>query len=136
MVLFLIFIPTEHNFYRPQRSWGKVIFSQASVILSRGGVCSRGCLVRGWGGAGPGGWSGPGGRLFWGCQGGAWSGGIWSGGVWSGGAWWRPPQDGCCCGRYASYWNAFLWKMLTHRGYFSCLNGSVTKENSFVLYGN
>ena len=28
-----------------------------------------------------------------------------------GGAWWRhlpPPGDGYCCGRYASYWNAFL----------------------------
>ena len=28
--------------YRPQRSWGKVIFSQASVILLMGCVCSRG----------------------------------------------------------------------------------------------
>ena len=26
-------------FYRPHRSWGKVIFSQASVILSTGGAC-------------------------------------------------------------------------------------------------
>ena len=26
------------HYYRPQRSWGKVIFSQASVILSIGGV--------------------------------------------------------------------------------------------------
>ena len=25
-----------------------------------------------------------------------------------GGAWWRPPPDGYCCGRYASYWNGFL----------------------------
>ena len=25
------------NYYRPKRSWGKVIFSQASVILSTGG---------------------------------------------------------------------------------------------------
>ena len=24
------------------------------------------------------------------------------------GGWWRPPRDGYCCGRYASYWNAFL----------------------------
>ena len=31
-----------HDNYRPQRSWGKVIFSQASVILSTGGM--RGCL--------------------------------------------------------------------------------------------
>ena len=53
----------DSYFYRPQRSWGKVIFSQASVILSTGGgagpervpapggclvpggACSRGCLV-------------------------------------------------------------------------------------------
>ena len=32
------------------------------------------------------------------------------GGVCSrGGAWWRFPPDGYCCGRYASYWNAFLY---------------------------
>ena len=66
--------------YRPQRSWGKVIFPQASVILltggvvcSRGGcllpgfVCSRGCLLQGV--SAPGGiWSGgcllPGGCLL------------------------------------------------------------------------
>ena len=29
--------------YRPQRSWGKVIFSQASVILFTGGVCLSAC---------------------------------------------------------------------------------------------
>ena len=28
----------RRNFYRPQRSWGKVMFLQASVILSTGGV--------------------------------------------------------------------------------------------------
>ena len=28
------------HFYRPQRSWGKVIFSQASVILLTGGSAS------------------------------------------------------------------------------------------------
>ena len=28
-----------------------------------------------------------------------------------GGAWWRDPlpPDGYCCGRYPSYWNAFLY---------------------------
>ena len=26
------------------------------------------------------------------------------------GAWWRPPSDGYCCGRYASYRNAFLFE--------------------------
>ena len=29
------------DYYHPQRSWGKVIFSQASVILLIGGVCGR-----------------------------------------------------------------------------------------------
>ena len=36
------------NYYRPQRSWGKVIFSQVSVILSTGGGgLLRGCLLQG-----------------------------------------------------------------------------------------
>ena len=36
------------HIYRPLRSWGKVIFSQASVILSRGGLPGPGgCLVCG-----------------------------------------------------------------------------------------
>ena len=62
---------------------------------SGGGCLVRGCLVRGclirgeWSGLGP----GPGGL-------------VWEDLV-SGGAWWRPP-DGHCCGRYVSYWNAFL----------------------------
>ena len=30
-----------------------------------------------------------------------------------GGAWWRlPPPDAYCCGRYASYWNAFLFLII------------------------
>ena len=40
-------------YYRPQRSWGKVIFSQASVILSTGSGLRGVCLVPGvwsWGG--------------------------------------------------------------------------------------
>ena len=44
-----------------------------------GGVCSRGC-VPGLGGSAA-----------------------------RGGAWLNPPPDDHCCGRYASYWNAFLW---------------------------
>ena len=70
------------HFYRPQRSWGKVMFSQASVILSTGGVCSRGrgCLV---------------------------SGGRWS--------LVETPRDGYCCGRYTSYWNAFLFSFFIGR---------------------
>ena len=54
--------------YRPQRSWGKVMFLQASVILSRGVAC----MARGWH---------------------VWRGGrAWPGGHawWRGGcAWWR-----------------------------------------------
>ena len=33
--------------------------------------------------------------------------------VWSrGDAWWRTPRYGHCCGRYASYWNAFLFSLV------------------------
>ena len=35
----------QGNIYHPQRSWGKVIFSQASVILFTGGVCLSACWV-------------------------------------------------------------------------------------------
>ena len=28
-----------------------------------------------------------------------------------------PPRDGCCCGRYASYWNAFLFDLCRHSVY-------------------
>ena len=31
------------HYYRPQRSWGKVMFLQASVILLTGGVCLSAC---------------------------------------------------------------------------------------------
>ena len=34
-------------YYRPQRSWGKVIFSQASVILSTGGGGIPACIAGG-----------------------------------------------------------------------------------------
>ena len=37
-----IFEVTRVVYYRPQRSWGKVIFSQASVILLTGGCFLRG----------------------------------------------------------------------------------------------
>ena len=35
--------PKRYIYYRPQRSWGKVIFSQACVILFTGGVCLSAC---------------------------------------------------------------------------------------------
>ena len=77
---------------------------------SWGGSWSRGCLVGGvhgpWGA-----WSG--GARFWGVpglrgvcsQGGAWSRGC----LLLGGGLVETPPDGYCCGRYASYWNAFLF---------------------------
>ena len=54
----------DKYFYRLQRSWGKVMFLQASVILLTGGEC----LLPGWA------WSG-------GCL--LWGGGVCSRGVWS-----------------------------------------------------
>ena len=88
-VLLIILIP----FLPPANEvWGKVIFSQACVKNSvhRGVPGPEGCLVTG------------------GCL--AWAGGPGpSGGLILGGCLWRPPRDGYCCGRYASYWNAFLF---------------------------
>ena len=91
--------------YRPQRSWGKVMFLHVCVILFTGGMLSQhalqvvsqhalqqvsrgGCLV-------------PGGVC---SQGSAWSRRGLLPGVPGG-----DPQDGYCCRRYASYWNAFLF---------------------------
>ena len=82
------------SYYHPQRSWGKVIFSQASVILSTGGCV---CLLGGVPALGV--VPGPGGCMLGG-------GCLVPGGCLGG--WWRPPRDGFCFGRYASYWNAFL----------------------------
>ena len=72
--------------------WGKVIFSQACVKNSvhRGGLLPGGCLVR-VGGLLPEWVPGPGGSAPRGVPGG-------------------DPPDGYCCGRYASYWNALLFR--------------------------
>ena len=85
---------TTRDCYSPQQSWGKVIFSQASVILLTGGGSAPGGLLLG-------------GCFLLGCV--SALGGVCSWG-WAGG---DPPEqthpmDGYCCGRYASYWNAFL----------------------------
>ena len=55
--------------YLPQRSWGKVIFSQASVILSTGGSAPRGevCSQKGVCSGEAGSRVGGGGAWSWGC---------------------------------------------------------------------
>ena len=79
------------HFYRPQRSWGKVIFLQASAILSWGGACSGGgsALV---GVPVPGGVPALGGDLLWGVPGPKGGPGP------EGGAWWRPPRTSTAAG--------------------------------------
>ena len=71
------------NSYRPQRSWGKVMFLQASVILLTGGVCYPSMHGRWYPSMpcsrSPGG-SVPGGGLLWGMHG---PGGYAPGGAWS-----------------------------------------------------
>ena len=44
-----------------------------------------------------------------------------------GGAWWRPP--GYCCGRHASYWNAFLLKI----GLFGSKSVNSLKTNTTCI---
>ena len=73
-----LLINSQVYFYRPQRSCGKVMFSQASVILFMGGVWQTPPGQTPIPGQTP-----PPGR--------------------------QPPADDYCSGRYASYWNAFLY---------------------------
>ena len=118
--------------------WGKVIFSEACVKNSVQGGCAipaciaggipaclaaGGCTIPACLAAGG---SAPGGCLVWGVPG--LRGCLVRGGAWSGGVCLRgclvekpprsrppgtehPPRDGYCCGRYASYWNAFLYSI-------------------------
>ena len=115
-------------FYRPQRSWGKVIFSEACVKNSvHRGVCMVGAMHGGghkcWGGV-------CGGGHAWqeGC---VWQGGhVWRGAMWGpyvvGCAWWGHAWHGgdmrgkggmhgiwSVSGRYASNWNAFLLLLIS-----------------------
>ena len=122
--------------YRPQTKFAKVMFLHLSVSHSvhRGGLLpggpwsQGGCLVQG--GPGPGGVPGPkGGYLV--------PVGVWSRGSAPGGCLVRgvclveTPQDGYCCGRYASYWNAFL---LTNIFYGGCVDFSPWLEILIAFY--
>ena len=73
------------------------------VCLSTGGAVPR-----------PGGGSGPSGGRWGACSGGGVPGGA--------------PSDGYCCGRYASYWNAFLCLRLHQVEH--CANGGATSRLS------
>ena len=103
-------------YYRPQRSCEGYVFIRVCDSVYRGGAipaCIAGgipaCLAAG--GV---------------CSRGSAPGGACSGGVCSGGCGDPPPKaDGYCCGRYASYWNAFLFHQfirssaVAHSGFFS-----------------
>ena len=81
-------IMQKHDLYRPQRSWGKVIFSQACVTVHGG------CLVPGDA------WS----------QGGAWSWGVPGRGVHGPeGGLVEPPKTATAAGSSHPIWNAFLF---------------------------
>ena len=107
-------------FYRPQTKIAKVMFLHVSIILSTGGS------------------PGP-------YPGGGW--GVWtrSGGLQAhtqgrgwGSGWGSPacteaepplPADGCCCcGHYASYWNAFLYDLCVPSWYGS--NIQISDKNA------
>ena len=80
--------------------WGKVIFLHLFVILFTGGVVSHHALQQG------------GSALRWCLVQGVCSGGVPGPGGLLRGVPGGDPLDGYCCGRYASYWNAFLFNVL------------------------
>ena len=42
-----------------------------------------------------------------------------------------PPRDGYCCGRYASYWNAFLFKPVVKENYVMLYHKEQVREGIF-----
>ena len=114
----------QSDIFKVRNEVAKVMFLQVCVC-PQGGVCSGGCLVPGvcsGGVPGPGGRGvpGPGGVCSRGVPGlgGSTLGGsalgrclVLGGGVVSQDALRQTPpgRDSYCCGRYASYWNAFLF---------------------------
>ena len=107
--------------------WGKVICLHLFVIRSQGSaipacLAAGGCLV---GGSAPGGMPGLEGCLV---RGDAWSGGVpGQGGLLWGGVPGGDPPNGYCCGRYTSYWNAFLLLVQF------CVRSTTHLENSTEL---
>ena len=81
--------------------------------------------------------------LFTGGVPGPLGGGVWSRGVpgprgtcsggmpSSGGCLMETPQNGYCCGRYASYWNAFLLNLIVgYSNSFTVFSASVFEANT------
>ena len=123
-------------YYCPQTKSGAMSYCYRCVSVHRGG-----CLLQG--GTGPGG-PGPGG--------GAWSWGVcllpgrcacsWGVCLLLGGACSRgclvetPPPDGYCCGRYASYWNAFLFLIISLVVTYFLRAASRYRRNTRFHHGN
>ena len=110
-------IVSERIYYRPQTKLQEGNVSTGVCDSVHEGVCAQGCLVGGGGCLLTGhAWSGEGGVC---SEGDVWSrsvpgerlcsrGGAWSEALLPGGCLVETPPVGYCCGRYASYWNAFL----------------------------
>ena len=99
------FINWTRNIYRQQTKFAKVMFSQVSVCLQRG-LCPEGVSVQRY--LCPEGVSVQGMSLFRGClSGGSLSGGLCPGDLCPGGG--GSLSRKVTCGRYASYWNTFLF---------------------------
>ena len=121
----------EIHFYRPQTKFEKVMFSQMSVCPQAGrgdlGLCPGGSLSRG---------SLPGGL----CPGRSLSGGrVSMGGLCLTG---ESPPGTVTCGRYVSYWNAFLSQttftsnFLVHHPFFIVRFSCPTCGDRFKRYPN
>ena len=94
--------------------------------LVPGGDWSWGCLVRGGGVCLVGGVPGPGGGV---CL----VGGCLVGGAWSGGCLVETPPSGYCCGRYTSYWNAFLFFLVLTDSIISGVGQSIRNLHTEVF---
>ena len=119
------------------------VVSKHALQQVSGGVVSQHAL-KGEGVPALGGVPGPRGCLVWGCPlKGAGRCLVRGGGtglgwclVQGGGWWWRlppPPAYGYCCGRYASYWNAFLCKYASHLHTRSLYMAVIKTDNALTV---
>ena len=117
-------LPTSSPVYNGPL-WGWVIFLHLFVILfTEGGYLVPGDLLTGgacsrWGVC-SGGVPAPGVPPSWGC--------LFLGGACSRGVPGGDPPDGYCCGRYASYWNAFSFFLHAHFSHTDCVQNCSFKN--------